>query len=259
MKLKAFVVFLAVCIVNVHAEDALEDRLKAVDAACTFLDTDLSAEYRIERTEPGVGTTTTVAAMFRRDKSDQFLILIISPEIDKGKGYLKLDENLWLYDPVGRVFTFTNAKDRFQNSNARNSDFQRPNYHKNYTVAGSSKEKLSKYDCTVLELRARNDSVSFPTVKLWISEDGLIRKSEDYSLSGQLMRTTMIPSYQALDGRRLPSYMLIIDHLKYRKIDGKTAYEQTKITITKPSFKRQPDSLFTKEYLERVNTKASAK
>jgi hypothetical protein len=191
--------------------------------------------------------------MFRRDQSNQFLILILEPVSDKGKGYLKEGDNLWLYDPIGKSFTFTSAKERFQNSSFRNSDFNRFNFSGDYTAVSSTREKLGKFDCTVLNLEARNDRVSFPKVKLWASDDGLVRKMEDYSLSGQLMRTTAIPSYQKLGERWLPLTMVIVDHLKSKLIQGKLEYERTTVTISKPSLKKLPDSTYSKEYLERVS------
>jgi hypothetical protein len=46
--------------------------LKKVDKLVTFQESDLSAEYTIVKRDPGGSTSTTVAAMFRRDRSDQF-------------------------------------------------------------------------------------------------------------------------------------------------------------------------------------------
>ena len=217
-----------------------------------FKESDLSAEYVIEKRDPGGSVSTTVATMFRRDRTDQFLILILEPIGDKGKGYLKIGDNLWLYDPVSRSFTFTSAKERFQNSSARNSDFNRSNYSEDYAVVSGKKEKLGKFDCTVLDLKALNNKVSFPSVRIWVSDDNLVRKIEDYSLSGQLMRTTAIPTYQKVGERWLPVTIVILDHLVFRNIAGKKEFERTEITIKKPSLALQPDILFTKEYLERV-------
>jgi len=227
--------------------------LKDVDALVSFHEMDLSAEYLIEKRDPGGAVSTTLAAMFRRDKTDQFLILILEPTVDKGKGYLKQGDTLWLYDPVGRTFTFTSAKERFQNSSARNSDFNRSNYSNDYRVVGAKNEKLGKFNCVVLDLEAVNDRVSFPKVRLWVSDDKLVRKAEDYSLSGQLMRTTAIPTYQRVGVRWLPASMVIQDHLRAKKIGGKTEYERTTVKITKPSLSALPDTVYTKEYLERVS------
>ena len=40
-----------------------------------------------------------------------------------------------------------------------------------------------------------------------------------------------------------------------RKVGDKVEYERTTVEIKNPSLNKQPDSLYTKEYLERVNTK----
>ncbi len=230
--------------------------LKKVDANVTFNKSDLSAEYTIVKRDPGGSTSTTVAAMFRRDKTDQFLILVLEPVSDKGKGYLKIGDNLWLYDPVGRSFTFTSARERFQNSSARNSDFNRSNFSNDYRPVSGRREKLGRFECTVLELEAVNTSVSFPKMIIWVSDnDNLVRKIEDYSLSGQLMRTTAVPSYQKVGNLWVPQALVILDHLNSKVISGKTEYERTTITIKNPSVADIPDSVYTKEYLEKVNTR----
>lgn len=227
--------------------------LSKVDATVTFEGNDLSAEYTIEKRDPGGAVSTTVATMFRRDKTGQYLILILEPAIDKGKGYLKVDDTLWLYDPVDRVFTFTSAKERFQNSSFRNSDFNRSSFSTDYRPVSGAREKLGKFDCTVLDLEATNDKVSFPRMRIWITDDYLVRKIEDYSLSGQLMRTSAIPSYQRVGTKWVAGGMVILDHLKSKKIGGKTEFERTTVTIRKPSISTLPDSVYTKEYLELVS------
>ena len=227
--------------------------LRRVDSTVTFAGHDLSAEYTIEKRDPGGAVSTNVATMFRRDATGQFLILILEPAVDKGKGYLKMDDNLWLYDPVDRLFTFTSAKERFQNSSFRNSDFNRSNFSADYRPVSGKREKLGKFDTTVLDLVATNDRVSFPKMRIWVTDDYLVRKMEDYSLSGQLMRTSAIPSYQKVGDKWVASGMVILDHLKMKKIGTKIEYERTTVTIRKPSLSALPDSVYTKEYLERVS------
>lgn len=110
--------------------------LKRADSLVTFAASDFSALYSFVDENPGQGTSTKQAMVFRRDKQNTYLIVIVKPEEDKGKGYLKSGNNLWFYDPVSRRFTFTSAKDRFQNMNARNSDFTRSNLSGDYKVTG---------------------------------------------------------------------------------------------------------------------------
>ena len=90
-------------------------------------------------------------------------------------------------------------------------------------------------------------------MKIWISKDGLVRKSEDYSLSGQLLRTTAIPDYYQIGEYFVPKRVLFVDALRGATIDGKFRNEKTQITIAKPSFEALPSSVFSKSFLQSVN------
>ncbi len=246
--------FLVASLLHAQFDSAKATRiLQAVDELLTFKNNDFSAELKVEQSIPGGGSSTTLAALFRRDRKDQFLILVLEPDVDKGKGYLKTGDGIWLYDPVGRRYTFSSARERFQSSSAQNSDFSRSNLSKDYFPVDSEFQKLGVYDCEVITLKAVSDSVPYPKMKIWVSADGLLRKYEDYSLSGALMRTTAIPGYQKIGGAYVPSTMVILDHLKSKEIDGKKQYATTKVSIGKVSLAALGDIVFTKEYLEKVN------
>jgi hypothetical protein len=232
-------------------ETNFSDLLKKVDDQVTFGSEDFSAEYTVVQDNPGGGRSVTVFAMFRRDREEEYLILIVEPETDRGKGYLKIKDSLWLYDPADRVFKFTSSKERFRNSNATNSDFTKSNLSKEYDVVDSKREALGKLDCWVLDLRAKSDAIAYQKMRIWISDDGLVRKSEDYSLAGQLLRTTAVPSYQKVGSKYVPVSIVIIDALRGRMVDGKMVNERTQISISKPSLKDLPDSIFTKAQLEK--------
>ena len=227
--------------------------LKRADALVTFPDSDFSAVYSFVQETPGQGTSSKEAMVFRRDKENTYLIVIVKPEEDKGKGYLKSGDNLWYYDPVSRRFTFTSAKDRFQNMNARNSDFTRSNLAGDYKVVGSMRQKLGKYDCWVLDLQATSDEITFPKMKIWISDDGLVRKTEDYSYSGQHVRTVAFPLYQQIGTRYIPQTVIILDELRGAMINGTFVRERTTYTISRPSLQRLPDATFTKTWLEKLS------
>lgn len=237
----------------VFADPDFKALLKTVDSLVSFMDSDFSAEYTIEQIKPGQDTNVQKAFMFRRDKDEKFLILITDPPSDKGKGYLKIGPNMWLYDPVGRRFDFTSSKDHFQNTNARNSDFTKSNFSGDYDFVSAKQEKLGKFNCWVIDLKANNDGVAYPKTRIWVSEDNLMRKKEDYSLSGQLMSTTAIPTYQQVGNRFVPVMLLVVDALRGKTINGKFQNEATRITIAKPSLASLPDTIYTQAYLEKVN------
>ena len=248
----AFLIALAVS-GGAFADPDFKAMLKTVDDLVSFMDTDFSAEYKIEQFKPGQGSSVQDAAIFRRDKDSKYLILILDPPAEKGKGYLKIGQSMWLYDPASRRFDFTSSKERFQNSNARNSDFTRSTYAADYDIQGTKQEMLGKFNCWVFDLKANNDDVTFPRCKIWVSDDNLVRKTEDYSLSGQLLRTRAIPSYQKVGKRYVPNTVVIVDNLRGKTVGGKLQNERTTITITQPALDKLPDSIFTQAYLEKVS------
>jgi hypothetical protein len=90
-------------------------------------------------------------------------------------------------------------------------------------------------------------------MRIWIDQDGLVRKFEDYSLSGQHMRTTAIPTYRRLGSQYVPVRIVIQDELRGRRVDGVFRNERTLIQVDRPSLNPVPDMVFTRAFLERVS------
>jgi len=226
--------------------------LSKIDSQVSFVDSDFSAEIAMTQTKPWEGISQRTVALFRRDREQKFVMLLLKPESDRGKGYLKIGNNLWLYETIPtRRFTVTSAKDRFQNSNARNSDFTRSTLALDYKIVSMGKEKLGPFDTTIYNLEALHNDITFPKTKLWVTADSLVRKTEDYSLSGQLLRTTAMPSYQEFKGRFVPKKVTIIDALLGKTLNGVFKNETTEYTLSKLSTDPLPSLIFTQSYLEK--------
>lgn len=220
--------------------------LTKVDNLSTFDNNDFSAEVTVVTTKPGEANDVIQARYFRRDANKQFVMLILKPEVQKGQGYLAIDDNLWFYDPESRKFAFSSLKDRFSDSGANNSDFSNSKLAVDYSVVSATEEKLGKFDTWALVLKATSNTVPVAKRKLWIRRDNyLVLKDEQYSLSDRLMRTVAIPNYQSVTGKFVPMSMLIIDNIKVG--------EKTQVTFKDPSVSKLPDTVFSKAYLERVN------
>jgi len=230
-----------------------EELLQRVDDLASYFDTDFSAEYTIVQDRPGHGLSTTVAGIFRRDARETYVIVIMQPPINRGQGYLKEGGTLWLYDPQSRRFNTSSSADRFQNTNARNSDFTRSTLAQDYRIVASGSETLGRFNTRVLTLEATTTDVTYPKMKVWIDEEGLLRKTEDSSLGGQLLRTTAIPDYHRIGARVVPRQILFVDALRGSNISGTFVNERTQITINRPSFNKIADSVFSKTFLETVN------
>jgi outer membrane lipoprotein-sorting protein len=254
MRKKIFLMLLAMFIAAMglwaNSDQAL---LEKVDALVSYYDTDFSAEYTIVQDRPGQSRSNTVVGIFRRDSKEQYVMVIMEPIISKGQGYLKEGKTLWFFDPQSRKYNTTNSADRFQNTNARNSDFTRSTLAQDYKVVSAEDTVLGRFKCRLLTLEAVTTDVTYPKMKVWISEDNLLRKTEDYSLSGQLLRTSAIPDYYNIVGRFVPKQILFVDALKGAMINGTFVNEKTQITINKPSFGKVADSVFSKTFLETVN------
>ena len=235
---------------NYASDQAL---LARVDSLVSYMDTDFSAEYTIIQQRPGQALSTTVAGVFRRDSQDTYVIIIMQPLISRGQGYLKQGDTLWFYDPDSRRFNSTSSRDRFQNTNARNSDFTRSTLAEDYRVVGADNEVLGRFNTRVLTLEAVSTDVTYPRMKVWICEDGLLRKTEDYSLSGQLLRTSAIPDYYNINGRYVPRQIMFEDALRGAMVNGRFVNERTQINISMPSFNRLSDSTFSMAFLESVS------
>jgi outer membrane lipoprotein-sorting protein len=226
--------------------------LADIDAKISY-GSDFSAQYTITQDKPALGITITKAVMFRRDRDDKYLILIAEPAQDKGKGYLKIAGNMWLYDPVARRFTITSTRDKFQDTNASVSDFTQSSLAKEYRIVSQAQASLGVFKTNVYELEATVSSANYPLRKIWVDEDLLVRKAEDYSLSGQLMRTIAIPSYQRLGSQYVAISIVIIDALAGQRVNGQFKNERTVVSVAQPSFATVPDIVFTQSYLERMS------
>lgn len=235
-----------------------ESLLKQAEDNTAFYGTDFKGSYSVVQEKPGEGKNITEAIMYRRDDKEKWTILVTGPVKEKGKGYLQFDGNIWFYDPADGRFTFTSAKDKFQGTNANNSDFAPQHYSRDYKIRSAEEVTLGKLNCVLFTLDAKVNNVDYPMLKVWVTkDDGLVRKKEDYSLSGQKLRTTAIPSYQKIvSGAKnymIPVNMLIADNLKGKKIGDKMQYERTQITITNVVFEKVSDTVYTKPYLETMS------
>ncbi len=223
-----------------------QEILPIIDGLRNFGDTDFSCLMLMISEDPQTGIERSLVRSFRRDREDKFLLLIQEPLVKRGQGYLMADDNLWFYDPESRKFSHTSLNEQFNDSEANNSDFGSSSLAEDYTVVRVEQARLGTYDVYVLELSARNDEVTYPTMRLWVTaEPYLVLKSEAYSAGGRRIRTSYYPSYTRIGGRYMATQVIFRDEL----VQGK----QTRISMSEISTETLPDMIFTKSYVERVN------
>ncbi len=220
--------------------------LAEIDRQRTFGDQDFTAVMTMISEDPEDGVERMVVQQFRRDADDAFLILFRDPAVQRGQGYLRQGDNLWFYDPESRKFSHTSLKEAFQGTDARNSDFGEVSFAEDYTVRTLEEGTLGKYAVWVLDLQATSDEVTYPFLKAWVTREGsLVLKTEDYSLTERLMRTSYYPRYARVGDSVVPTEMIFVDEL----VEGK----KTRISMSDLSDAAIPDTVFTKAYVERAN------
>jgi outer membrane lipoprotein-sorting protein len=220
--------------------------LQAIDDQHNFYDSDFSSAMSMIQEDPEEGVEKMAVQQFRRDGEDKFVFLFLEPTVQKGQGYLRIDDNLWFYDPESRKFSHTSMKEQFGGTDARNSDFGVSTMIEDYNILSIEEGKLGKYDVYILDLDAKHNEVTYPKQKIWVTRDRyLVLKSENYSKTGRLLRTSLFPNYTRIGDQYIASRMIFVDQL----VEGK----KTSITLSEISLEPLPDSVFTKAYIERVN------
>ncbi|MDA8409278.1 MAG: outer membrane lipoprotein-sorting protein [Treponema sp.] len=220
--------------------------LRNIDSMQDFGKQDYSAVYNIVSEKPDENPSTTQVKIFRRDQHNQIVILLQKPDKQKGQGYLKIDDNVWFYDPESGNFSHSTMKENINNTDAKSSDFKRYTFADDYTITQSGEGKLGAYDVWILTLEAKNNEVSYQKVRLTIRKDKpLPLKEEDFSVSDRLMRTILfLPTYVEAGGKLIPAKIKMIDEI--------SKGNQSVLTISDVAIGKLPDSTFSKSFLERV-------
>lgn len=209
---------------------------------------DYSATISLIIDKPGKQQQNLQYKIFQRTEKELMTMVQLFPEADKGNGYLMDGDNIWSYDPISRKFTHTSLKEALGDSDVKIDDVNRSDSHwrDNYKVTEFSEGKLGKYDVYIVALTASTTRPAYSKTVFYIRKDiSLVLKQEDFSGSGRLMRTTLIPKYSKVPAGYVPTQIIMRDELNKG--------EQTQQIISDLTFDKLPNNIFTKAYLEGLN------
>lgn len=135
---------------------------------------------------------------YRRSEGQRLLMLFTRPKAEAGKGYLRIEKNLWLYDPSTGKWERRTERERIGGSDSRRGDFDESRLAEEFDVKWEADEKLGAYATHRLLLTAKEGvDVAYPTVRLWLdAATGNLLKRQDLALSGRLMRTALYPRWK---------------------------------------------------------------
>ena len=226
--------------------------LQAIDANYK-MKKDVRADVTLTQQRAGQGTKIIDMAYYRRDSDDAFLIVMRSPENEKGNGYLRMGDNFWMYRKNTRTFQHVNRDESIGGSDAHSDDFETRKLDELYgpVIKADGKEDfaedmLGKVPVNRFEIKAKVNDVDYPKQIFWTRRDnGLLLKQESYSLSGTLMQTAYFIKFTEIEGRFVPVKQLFIDEFEK---GNKTIVEIANMVPGKLD-----DKLFTKAYLENLS------
>lgn len=220
--------------------------LQRVDLKRNFEEVDFSATISMVSEDPETGIKKREVTQFRRDRDDLFLMLTLAPENKKGQGTLKMENHIWRYDPESRKFTHTSKEDKYEDTSARNSDFKKSTLAEDYEIEKYESGKLGKYDVWIVDLKAKDDDVTYPYRRAYIDKNReIVLKMQEFSLSRRLVRSVYTPTFAKIGDKFVATTMIMVDEL----VEGK----KTQMKISNISVGELPDNIFTKSYLERVS------
>jgi hypothetical protein len=213
-----------------------------------------SGDYKslayIEQKERDKDDLLYEAVIYRRDDDDKLMILFTRPKAEAGKGYLRLDKNLFFYDPTVGKWERRTERERIGGTNSQRSDFDDSRLAEEYTPKYVGEEKLGKFTVFHLELHSKPDAdVAYPVMHLWIDKATLnILKAQELALSGRLMRTTYYPKWNTLFSQDKGKDIYFPKEI--RIYDEVEKGNSTLIVLRKVDLRPLEANIFTKAWLE---------
>lgn len=205
---------------------------------------DVTDSFTLVQKKEGSADRVLRVQIYRRDASDTFTLLFQYPESEKGKGYWRNKDDLYLYLPSTREFVYRNRKDDVGGSDVRADLFGKPDTLGQYWANLAGSAKVASWDCDVVRLDAKKLDVSYPVQKMYFRRtDGLPVKVESFSASEVLLRTTYYVDYKELGGGK---YIFT----KLLATDALEKGQKTYLTNEGISTQRIADYTFSKAFLE---------
>src|ERR1051325_813875 len=178
------------------------------------------------------------------------MILFTKPKSSAGQGCLRIDKNLWFYDPSVGKWERRTERERIGGTNSRRSDFDESRLAEEYDPSFEGNEKLGVYQAVQLKLKVKEGvDVAFPVIDLWVDRvSNNILKRQEFALSGKLMRTSYYPKWQKLFSESRQADIWYPQEIRF--YDEVEKQNSTLILIKSVDLKPLEANLFTKAWLE---------
>jgi outer membrane lipoprotein-sorting protein len=211
---------------------------------------DYKTQVYIERKEKSKNDVVLEAVIYRRDADDKLMILFTNPKAEKGKGYLRIDKNLWMYDPGVGKWERRTEREKIGGTDSRRADFDESRLSEEYDAKYEGIEKLGKFQAHKVTLTVKKGiDVAYPKQVLWLSATtGNTLKRQEFAASGKLMRTSYTPKWAKRYSESKKADVWTPKEI--RIFDEVEKGNATTILMKEMDLHSLPANLFTKAWLE---------
>ncbi|MDJ0763138.1 MAG: outer membrane lipoprotein-sorting protein [Myxococcota bacterium] len=211
---------------------------------------DYKALIYLEQKEKDKNDIIYQLVSYRRDADDKLMMLFLKPKAEAGKGYLRIDKNMFLYDPTTGKWERRTERERIGGTDSRRADYDESRLAEEFDAAFVAHEKLGKFDVVHLKLTAKKEAdVAFPVMHIWVDRaTGNLLKQQEHALSNKLMRTSYYPKWEKLFS--ISKGADIYFPKEIRIYDEVEKGNRSTIVIQKVDLRPLEANIFTKAWLE---------
>jgi outer membrane lipoprotein-sorting protein len=188
--------------------------------------------------------------VYRREAEEKLMLLFTKPKSEGGKGYLRIDKNLWLYDPSTGRWERRTERERIGGTDTRRGDLDESRLAEEYDAKWEADEKLGAFAAHKLLLVVKEGvDVAFPRVRLWVdAATGNVLKRQELALSGRLMRTAYYPKWKKVYSESKRADVWFPEEMRF--YDEIEKSNSTLILIRQIDLRPLAANMFTKAWLE---------
>src|SRR5207244_1505457 len=181
------------------SKEQLVEFLKAVDVRQNSQG-DWHSHFYMEQKEKDKVDVVYEGEVYRRSEDQKFVIVFDKPKASQGQGYLRLDKNLWFYDPAVGKWERRTERERIGGTNSRRSDWDESRLAEEYDPEDAGEATLGAYTAQMMTLKGKPGlDLAFPVIKLWVDKETKnVLKRQEFALSGRLLRTVYYPKWKKI-------------------------------------------------------------
>jgi hypothetical protein len=213
-----------------------------------------SGDYRalcyMEQKEKDKTDVVYELVVYRRDEDEKLMFLFTAPKSEQGKGYLRIEKNLWFFDPATGRWERRTERERIGGTDTRRGDLDESRLAEEYDATWEADEKLGAYQVHRILLTAKPGvDVAFPTLRLWVDQaSSNVLKRQEMALSGRLMRTSYYPRWKKVWSESKRADVWYPEEMRF--FDEVEKQNSTLVLIRQIDLRPLSPNMFTKAWLE---------